>query len=1178
MERVDEASPPFLAECVGHFLTPGKDRYTESNEDGVDFLYSSVDSGLSMKGAIAVMDRPEFREWIDNDDLVNSMCRAAQFIAQRGPGQGATLQDTYKEAFPGDNYDPPKAKAALARLPILCVKNRVKGGSKSVYDEYVVYERLENGFPDAYAYMAKVYHSVAEKVLADEKNQTFALTPDEIKAALDMCGSAGKLKNALKWCIQKASGLSNRRFGKDFGINMTSAARKATSSTLWEINDVRLQYEEDLKAKEEKFLESCGTTAAEFQKYCDEHAGDDDYMVDDEDPIDVVQDENMSESESDSEDDEQESEKDPEEQEFEKDPEEQQFDDELMMKSLNDAVNQREKDVILNVIVDDDDDDDDEGVDKFRRQALLAKTEDEYIEAVKQGRAKIIRRLEYRRKMLAAEKTALKRPRAYVGKLRKDFPGVGKFLEDVCKESQIGADRWRRTGHLTLEQGIGVGKIGSRLTFKTMKKRIEEHYVGQIISLSSVKRLCIARNARHRSSSWYLGWAGIVSRKVKKGRPQLFNPDAHWSASFYLGLDHLYFATDEDKSVVNRDDQAGKRLHSTFDNSSRKSMMMRDKPTLTTTSDYLFAEIKGAIQPSNYLSTGFRCHGAQTRLLSVVKANEVHPKSPMQHYTDLCDIVTDHPKMKDCFYNSQGNRKKIELLMVDGGPDENPEQGGVRLYHVMRHVQSESYLHVVTARAAGSSRLNPVERFNGNMGNAINNVFIPATLLGSHGTPGKDDYDHKKFKENMVEAIDMFCLIVKDSVGFDGVPISTVRPPFCTDDDAIRCKYFMKYAAAAWNKSGTPAAMNKVMRECDNESGSTELSESIKEKFSTLDKIYNNHWVYEYQGVDMPKYIFTLRCCWKRDCPHPACQAAGGTAPQGWDWKTRKWSPNDDDSAPMMFFPFPRVDTTRPATRKETIQGQRIRLHGLTGGKAQFNGRKGICTEYDSDTCTVTLYKTETHAEARAIVVPFTNVTSTEGTAGMIHGKGLLEPGVESTHPTLLIEVPSDIIARAHKERDAQASEQTQAERVEWIESLCAKTALSEEEVEIWIGHLDKNAANRKTGAARSAVSRRANTESRRMQERENVLNMYHKCKPNCTCALVPCPYERATLCNDCGAVISGRVCKQPQCVERRKREKSTRPSIPQSTGKRSRSTTSEDEPTLQELRDQIGAGDVNPS
>jgi len=107
------------------------------------------------------------------------MCRAARYIAQRGPGQGATLQDTYKEAFPGDNrYDAPKAKAALARLPILCVKNRVKGDNKSVYDEHVVYERLENGFPDAYAHMAKVHRSFAEKVLADEKNQTFALTPD----------------------------------------------------------------------------------------------------------------------------------------------------------------------------------------------------------------------------------------------------------------------------------------------------------------------------------------------------------------------------------------------------------------------------------------------------------------------------------------------------------------------------------------------------------------------------------------------------------------------------------------------------------------------------------------------------------------------------------------------------------------------------------------------------------------------------------------------------------------------------------------------------------------------------------------------------------------------------------------------------------------------------------------
>ena len=1119
---------------AAHFQANGNERFSECNgEDGLYFLYSSLDGALSMKDAIAVLKNARFRGIICNDDEVKSMLRAAESIAACPAGEGKTLMETYKVAFPDKEYTAPKAIAALARLPILCVKHRVKR-AKREFKEYHVYERFVNGDEAVHRAMAIVYRRSSEAILESGETNSTDLTQQDIQAALDMCGCHVHLKNVFKFCIQRAAGYSNKRMHDEFGIGQSSEASKNTGKLLWDIKQMRDKFDHDLFLNEDAFFHSCGTTREEFELFCLEHDDDDDYMVDDDNvSIDVVQNESESESESDSEDD-------------EMDPENLKVVNERIQQALEDAdkpLDQRDIDLLLNLIVEDESENEDEnGVDKFRILAMKAKTNAEYIHFVKQGRAKLIRRARYRKKMEVAEAIALKRPKAYNALLNKDFKGVGKFLEQVCRESQIGADRWRATGHITLEQGPDVGKLGQRLTFKTMKKRIEEEYKKEI-SLSSVKRLCVARNARHKSSSWYLGWAGIVSRKIRKGRPQLFNPDAHWSAAFYLGLEHLYFATDVDKSVVNRDDQAGKRLHSTYTNMAQKSMMIQDCPTQTITSDYIFAEIKGVIQPSNYLSTGFRNPGAKTRLLSVVKANEVHPKTPMQHLNDLQEIVTKHPKMRGCFYDSKGERKKIELIMVDSGPDENPQSGSVRVSHVKRHLESETYLHVVTARAAGSSRLNPVERFNGNMGNAINNVFIPATLLGSHGDPDKPNYNSELFVKNMFAAIQLFCHYVTDSVGYDGVPISTAVPPVCPKEKQIYGQYLTKYASACWNKSGTRSAMEKVIRECKDEPGGAEMSAKLVEEFETLNTVYNNHLVARYEDKDMPKYVFMLRCCWKADCPHPACKAAKGIAPHGWDWQTRKWAPDSNDSAPIHFFPFPRVDSNRPATRKETIEGQRVRVHGLTGAQERHNSRKGTCTRFDNETsiCTLTLHADERFpAATTGFKVKFDNVTSTEGCSGMIHGKDLLAEDVSTKHPKLLIELPSAIIARELIERNKQEPEQ-RISMDEWIESLSEDTCLSEEEVLIWIGHLEYSAENRKLGAEQSALKRKENTKQKMMIEKENTVNKYHRCKPTCTCGINPCPYLTARLCDQCKAVIFRRECMQTECKDRRKRDRDSK-------------------------------------
>jgi hypothetical protein len=69
-------------------------------------------------------------------------------------------------------------------------------------------------------------------------------------------------------------------------------------------------------------------------------------------------------------------------------------------------------------------------------------------------------------------------------------------------------------------------------------------------------------------------------------------------------------------------------------------------------------------------------------------------------------------------------------ITVDGGADEGPAHVNVQ-YNAFRHMTRGTRTSLVTARAAGSSYLNPVERLNGAMGYEGINLFIPLTLLGS---------------------------------------------------------------------------------------------------------------------------------------------------------------------------------------------------------------------------------------------------------------------------------------------------------------------------------------------------------------------------------------------------------------------------------------------------------------
>ena len=124
-------------------------------------------------------------------------------------------------------------------------------------------------------------------------------------------------------------------------------------------------------------------------------------------------------------------------------------------------------------------------------------------------------------------KTSLAAKQALVRGIVKDFPEIGKTIEEFVQERNIGADHWRRTGVLTFD---GNTSVQQTVTYQRSREHLEERYKRKF-SYGTVIQLCVARNRRRRSAKRYKGVARVTSRRTRKGFQLKFNPDAHWSSA-----------------------------------------------------------------------------------------------------------------------------------------------------------------------------------------------------------------------------------------------------------------------------------------------------------------------------------------------------------------------------------------------------------------------------------------------------------------------------------------------------------------------------------------------------------------------------------------------------------------------------------------------------------------------
>jgi hypothetical protein len=396
----------------------------------------------------------------------------------------------------------------------------------------------------------------------------------------------------------------------------------------------------------------------------------------------------------------------------------------------------RIQEIIEEVSSSDDDSDDECDCNKeLSEKEILTKLKLIKDKAKRKAKAEIeFKGLDGKRKSVKTTKSVLSR-----------HPDIGEVMENIVKDADVGADKWRRTGVYTF---TGDTKKEKRMTFKNLQEKLCLHY-GEKFSYGTVIQLCVHRNKRRMSSTRYKGVANIKYQRPRKGFNLKFNPDTKWSRSLYKCLDQLQI-DGKHALLLNRDDQAGFRLDSTFTHKSTPSLNV-DGPTLTTHTDFLNKH-QTQLQTTSYNFT--KTVTTSEVCIGVVKASGVHQKNPAQHASDL-DIIQKNDDLKSIFHQDSGLSRDIEYIRVDGASDEGPSHHEVQFLWTERHMNRPTKVTLVTTRASGDSFLNRVELQNGCLGQGHSNLFIPSTLCGEpYDEEGQ--YGETKHHENLEAALEQY--------------------------------------------------------------------------------------------------------------------------------------------------------------------------------------------------------------------------------------------------------------------------------------------------------------------------------------------------------------------------------------------------------------------------------------
>ena len=413
------------------------------------------------------------------------------------------------------------------------------------------------------------------------------------------------------------------------------------------------------------------------------------------------------------------------------------------------------------------------------------------------------------------------------------------------QERNIGADAWRRTGVLTFD---GNTNVKAKVTYERICQHLIKTY-GRHFSYGTVVQLCVARNRRRRSSLRYKGVAKVTSRRARKGFVMKYNPDAHWNASFYRGLNEIQYKDGQNIVNINRDDMSGFRLDTVATHRLQRTPMVQGSQAITTCTDYV-GKYTAVLQTTSYnftqsLTTGEICAG-------IVKATGLYPKNPIQHSCDL-EMLEQFTEFQPAFFHPEtGERKQIECVRVDGASDEGPIHEEVQFVWTMRHLKYATLGTLVTTRNSGSSYLNRVELQNGCQALAHANIFIPSTLGDSCMDTKSGKVDKTKYALNMKLATEVYINRVNQCPCGDSV--IHLYPGADSSKQQQMRKFLLQFLKGSKKEK-------------------TNLMNKEPAYYEYFEKVWNLRKRHMVKGLP-PQYAFFLLCCLSNDCCHPLCASA----------------------------------------------------------------------------------------------------------------------------------------------------------------------------------------------------------------------------------------------------------------------------------------------------------------
>ena len=349
-------------------------------------------------------------------------------------------------------------------------------------------------------------------------------------------------------------------------------------------------------------------------------------------------------------------------------------------------------------------------------------------------------------KIIAEQRIFSRKVSRRANRLLQKFPNIGETVQRFVEEHKVGADAWRRTGVLTFD---GNTKLKDKVMYEKICHNLQDTYHYKF-SYGTVIQLCVPRNKRGRSAKRYMGIAKVTSRRARKGFNLKFNPDDHWSAVFYTGLNKLQYIDGRDMININCDDSTGFCLDTLATCKQYTTPVVQGKDVLTTRTDcvnkYPSVLLTTSYNFSKTTTTGEACVG-------VGKSSATHQNNPAQHIADLC-MLESLENLKPVFVNPlNGLPKSVECVRVDGATDEGPAHHEVQFWWTQRYIVNQRLATLVTTRSSGSSYLNRVELQNGCLSLGHSNTFIPSTLAGFCTNQDTGAVDEELLQKNLNLAI-----------------------------------------------------------------------------------------------------------------------------------------------------------------------------------------------------------------------------------------------------------------------------------------------------------------------------------------------------------------------------------------------------------------------------------------